>query len=318
MSDLIERYIHQVGRYLPPKERVEIEAELRSQIADQLDDRFQGMVTPEDVQSVLAEWGHPQQIAASYREAQYLIGPQLYPFMMAILGYGWLIVLPLVWFLGVFGALNVGQSPSLTSLLLEPILAALSASFIFSGVVVFLFALLERAGVRWDAKREAFNPAELPEIDDPRTVDRFELSSGISFGTIVMLLMLYWLRAGGLSLPFNLTAPTDVLPVSSVWLSFLILNFASYIGLVLWLLRRNRWSVGTWLLGTALETLGIFGMYFVLYQPLFLHFSSLHPDLASLPVVANLPELLVVITAFITLAGRADRLVKLFNYRASP
>ena len=29
MSELIERYVHQVGRYVAPKERVEIEAELR-------------------------------------------------------------------------------------------------------------------------------------------------------------------------------------------------------------------------------------------------------------------------------------------------
>ena len=47
MTELIERYVHQVGRYLPPKERAEIEAELRSQIQDQLDDRYAGSPTPD-------------------------------------------------------------------------------------------------------------------------------------------------------------------------------------------------------------------------------------------------------------------------------
>ena len=42
MSELIERYVHRVGRYLPGKERAEIEAELRSQIQDQLEDRYEG------------------------------------------------------------------------------------------------------------------------------------------------------------------------------------------------------------------------------------------------------------------------------------
>ena len=34
MADLVERYIYEVGRYLPKKERAEIQAELRSQIIE--------------------------------------------------------------------------------------------------------------------------------------------------------------------------------------------------------------------------------------------------------------------------------------------
>jgi len=49
MTELVERYVHQVGRYLPPQKRAEIEAELSSQINDQLDDRFAGRPTQQDV-----------------------------------------------------------------------------------------------------------------------------------------------------------------------------------------------------------------------------------------------------------------------------
>ena len=53
MSELIERYVHRVGRYLPGQERAEIEAELRSQIQDQLEDRYEGAPTEADVVAVL-------------------------------------------------------------------------------------------------------------------------------------------------------------------------------------------------------------------------------------------------------------------------
>ena len=57
MSDLVERYVHQVGRHVPQKERAEIQAELRSQILDQLDDRYEGAPTADNVADVLRELG---------------------------------------------------------------------------------------------------------------------------------------------------------------------------------------------------------------------------------------------------------------------
>ena len=62
MSELVERYVHQVGRYLPNKEREEIQAELRSQIQDQLDDRYEGAPTETDVAAVLKELGDPRRM----------------------------------------------------------------------------------------------------------------------------------------------------------------------------------------------------------------------------------------------------------------
>ena len=82
MSELIERYVHQVGRYLPSKERAEIQAELRSQIQDQLEDRYEGAPTQTDVAAVLKELGDPRRMAASYGGEQYLVGPDLYPCLL--------------------------------------------------------------------------------------------------------------------------------------------------------------------------------------------------------------------------------------------
>jgi len=94
MSELIERYVHQVGRYLSGKERDEIQAELRSQIQDQLEDRYEGAPTQADVAAVLKELGDPRHMAASYGGEQYLVGPDLYPVMMMVLRRGWVIVPP--------------------------------------------------------------------------------------------------------------------------------------------------------------------------------------------------------------------------------
>ena len=105
MTELVERYVHQVGRYLPPKERAEIEAELRSQIEDQLDDRFGGSPSPAEVALVLKELGEPRRMAASYGSEQYLVGPDLYPYMMGVLRYGWVLVPAIVVFLTLFGAI---------------------------------------------------------------------------------------------------------------------------------------------------------------------------------------------------------------------
>jgi len=66
MSDLIERYIHQVVRNLPPRERAEIAAELRSSIQDQLDDRYGAAPSDEEIVAVLLDFGNPHELAESY------------------------------------------------------------------------------------------------------------------------------------------------------------------------------------------------------------------------------------------------------------
>ena len=89
MTDLVERYVYKVGSYLPESEREEVQNELRSLIQDQLDDRFKGAPTQDDVVELLKEFGDPRQMAASYGREQYLIGPDLYPTMMYVLQRGW-------------------------------------------------------------------------------------------------------------------------------------------------------------------------------------------------------------------------------------
>ncbi|MCE7946630.1 MAG: hypothetical protein DYG88_04290 [Chloroflexi bacterium CFX4] len=317
MTDLIERYIHQVGRYLPRGERAEIEAELRSLIQDKLDDRYTGAPSPEAVASVLAELGYPHQMAASYGGGQYLIGPELYPSLMIVLRHGWLVVPAAVLFLNAFGALISAQPRPLLAWLLETVFGIGQAVFIFSAVVVLIFVVIQRSGVALSPEKP-FDPSTLPEVDDPRLVERFEATFGIAFGTFITLLLLYFLSVGGLTLRFPLSDPSDVLPVPRLWLALLILVSAAIIILYVVVLRRNRWSVALWLLDTVLETFGVICMYFVLYKPLLEPILAALPWLANVPFIHNSPEIIAVLTALSTLTVKGSKLIGLWRASSNP
>lgn len=319
MSDLIDRYVHQVGRYLPRHERADIEAELRSQIHDQLEDHYGGSPSEAEIAAVLTELGSPRQMATSYRGEQYLIGPTLYPTMMLVLRHGWLLVPAVVIFLSSFGMLTSAQSMPLPRFLLDTLLAAAQAILIFSAVVVLFFAILQHAGATFDEHQEAFNPLKLPEVDDPGVIDRAEVTFGVAFGTVFTLLLLYFLSVGGLTLRFNLSDPGEVIPSSLPWLLMLILVSASMIALHLLALWRNRWSASLWLTQTVLEVIGVICLYFAIAKPLFERVLADNPTLSSgLPILASAPEILAIGYGVVTLLARGSKLIRLWNYPHSP
>jgi hypothetical protein len=311
MTDLVERYVHQVGRYLPPDERAEIEAELRSQILDQLDDRYGESASDEEAAALLLEMGYPRHIAASYNRDQYLVGPQLYPILMGVLRYGWLLIASIILFLNVFGSLISSEPPTLTSVIIDPVIAALQAVFIFSGVVVLIFALIERSGVQLD--EEPFNPLTLPEVDDPHVVERLEAPIGVAVGLLIMFVLLYFLRVGGLTLRFNLSDPGEVIPVPVTWMVLLIIVIAAQVVVHLFMLGRKRWSIGMWLTQTVLEVLGTICLYFAVLDPFFDRVIAANPGLAYVP----LAQIIAVVFALLTLVSKGTKLVRLWNYRSN-
>jgi hypothetical protein len=309
MVDLVERYVHQVGRYLPAKERAEIEAELRSQIQDQLEDRFAGSPSEADVVVVLKEFGYPYVMATSYMGEQYLVGPLLYPFMMMVLRYGWLIIPAIVVFLNIFGALIAPPQKPILNLLIETVIAALQASLIFSAVVVLIFAVIQRASVELKDKESTstFNPSELPQVNDPSVVDRLESAFGLAIATIITMVLFYWLQVGGLTLRFNLSDPGEVIPVSSPWLILLILLVFAQAILGLWVLRRNRWSAGLLLTEALLEVAGLIPLYFAVLLPFFEHFPGN-------PGLRDVAEIIAIVLGIITLLTKGAKVVRLWNY----
>jgi hypothetical protein len=85
--NLLDRYIQEVGRFLPRVKRRDIQAELRSSLVDTLEDRFGKEQSDDQVAELLKEFGNPREVAASYHpQGQYLIGPGLYPLFTMVAG----------------------------------------------------------------------------------------------------------------------------------------------------------------------------------------------------------------------------------------
>lgn len=318
MSEMIERYVHMVVRNLPPRERGEIAAELRSLIQDQLDDRYGPNATPEQIAIVLLELGSPSELASSYQSDLHFIGPDLYPYLMMGLRRIWLIVPALVIFLSVFAAITAAEPVAFGGWLLETILNTAEATLVITAVVVLIFAVIERLVRENDEfaqemreNEEAFDPLHMPEVDDPRSVDRFEAIFGVILGIIVVLILIYFAQVGGLTLRFDLSNPGEVIPVPRTWLIVLIISGASQVAVQVLVLRRNQWDVASWGIQTLLELVAVFSLYFVLYLPVMTQLATANPAL-NLPA-ASIAQGIAILSALPILIGRVSRFVRLWN-----
>src|SRR6188474_235110 len=107
IMNLIDRYITELGKHLPRRNRTDIEAEIRSTLEDMLDERKQanGPSDEATVLELLKEYGSPREVAATYKTHQYLIGPRLFPTFEMVLR---------IVFAVVSGASLIGLGVSLT------------------------------------------------------------------------------------------------------------------------------------------------------------------------------------------------------------
>lgn len=314
-SDILDRYVHQVGRFLPPAERDDIEKELRSLLLDQLDDRLGDAPSAAEVAAVLREFGEPRQIAASYRRAQYLVGPGLYPYLMAVLHNGWLYVPSVFVFFNLFIALLSAEGETLLSLFIETAFVAAQGTFVFSALVVLVFALLERAGFEPLSKKTPFNPLELPARDDPTTVDRFEVAFGVALSVFFVIVFLYFLAVGGLTLRFDLHDPGTVIETPVGWHLLLVANVFLLLGLYLLTLLRNRRPFGIWLAQLALQLIGVIFLYFTVLGPLAGPTRQEVAERTGIFFTAALPEIIATGLALLILVDESGPLLKFWKHR---
>lgn len=310
MTDLVERYVYQVGEYLPREEREEVQNELRSLIQDQLDDRYKGSPTTDDVVELLTELGDPRHMAASYGREQYLIGPDLYPTMIRVLQRGWLWVPALVVMIRVLLAFLSGEPGTLLGLFLETAFTVVQAVFIFSAIVVLIFAIIQHSGEGLDEMQGEFDPRDLPQVEDSAGLDRGEVAFGMAFNVFLTFIFFYFLRVGGLTLRFNLAEPVEVLPVPTSWLIVYIITLVVMIIISALALRRGRWSVALLLAEMGAEAIGAVAGYFVIIEPLFgLLYESI-PALTNLPFAENAPLIAAVLLGFLALLDTFIKLTK--------
>lgn len=153
-KEWMERYIYQVVRRLPKKQRGEVSMELRELISDMLEQE-------EAIEAVLEKLGDPAEFAAQYQDgANSLIGPEYFD------TYTWLlkIVLPCamipIFIVGCIGAKGFEE-------IYEALFETLTGGITAFGSVTLAVAIMERQKVRLEKERKKTWRAEELEGEAP-------------------------------------------------------------------------------------------------------------------------------------------------------
>jgi hypothetical protein len=198
---LIERYIAEVGRHLPEKDRSDIEAEIRSMIEDMLEERGRHGMPADDklIAETLEELGDPKILAFKYAPPKrYLIGPDWYEGYIKVLQRVLFTALPI--FAMVTLILTLTRDP------LDPVSAvgeAVGGAFNVGVQILFwvtlVFFFLERSDEKPDALHkpgaQAWTISQLPEFPRKRQISIAETVMNIA----AILFVLIWI-----ALPFTM------------------------------------------------------------------------------------------------------------------
>ncbi len=259
--NLIERYIHEVGRQLPAKNRSDIQVELRSSLEDALESKVDGEPTKADVVALLKEFGTPKEVAATYYPAgQYLIGPSLYPLFWMVIG----IVLA-----ATIGAqlLALGIGFFFNQEAMDPVRAAMSllnSVPVALGMVVIVFIILQRFGVQPELMDSEWDPHNLPQIDaDEEPVKRGERIFSIIMTVVLLITLLFF--QGQISFVYSSGWQTLANPVIGQYILLISLALLFGIGLDIYLLWQGRWDTTSRLVKIAANVFSII-ILFLLVQ----------------------------------------------------
>ena len=254
--DLIERYIREVGRHLPRKNRADIQAELQSTLVDTLEAQVGGEASQEEVIALLKEFGSPERVAASYwPEGQYLIGPKLFPLFRMVVGITLSVfaIVQLV-MLGVTIVFNQETLPAL-----EFFGEFIASIFFAFGSIVLVFAVLQRFDVRPETEQEEWDPRDLPAIEETDTINRGWTVAEITVGLVIIAILLFLPDKIGVVLSPGMEFILN--PVIINYIPLIILTMLLGIGLDVILLWRGRWETSTRIAKIATNLFGIYVLY---------------------------------------------------------
>jgi hypothetical protein len=305
--NLIDKYIAEVGKYLPRKNRADIEAEIRSTLEDMLEERkpAEGEVDDKTIIELLKEYGAPRQVAESYTGPRYLIGPRVFPTFELVTK----IVVAVLIAVALAGlGLSLSKSslagPEALKTIGEGALNLLGGLITAFGNIVLVFAILERVlPAKEFEEEEEWNPAELAREPDPDRVKFGEQIFEMFF--LVLFLIVFNLYPGIIGIGFFsnnewvFISPilTEAFFSYLPWINVLILL---QLGFNVYLLRRGTWTMTARIMNIALE-LGSIALAIVMLRG---------PALASLTAsqLAGTP-LEESATLFVTMAGIVPTIV---------
>ncbi len=249
---LLNRYIHEVGRFLPRKTRDDIQAELRSSLVDTLEDRFGPEPAETDVEEVLKEFGSPRDVAASYHpQSQYLVGPGLYPLFRMV---AWIVVAAVLGAqLLAFGvAVFIAGEPFSALETLGSLVNSIPASL---GWVLITFMILQHFDAKPHLEEEPWDPKALPELNPEEDLKKGEVIFGLVFGILILVLVtLFPQWIGFLTTPGGSFYPN---PVILDYLVLIQISLLATIMLNIYLLWKGSWNFLTRMIKIGLDVFGV-------------------------------------------------------------
>lgn len=267
---LIDRYIAQVGRYLPQKSRTDIEKEIRSTLEDMLEDRSAESGKPVDdelVVQILKEFGHPLKVALSYMPQRSLIGPQLYPYFIMVMKFTLLIVLAIALVRMSIGIVQAGASiDAIVHSIVEGFLSLGGTAISSLGNVVLVFGILEWALPNVKEIPLEWDPRSLPdETPKPEHLNMRDVVSRIVFTLAAILIFNFYPQILGMGF---------IKQGQWIFIPLLSENFFRYMPWfnLLWgvevihgiiLLRQGRWQPATRWFSILIDILEIGMLYMI-------------------------------------------------------
>ena len=209
--ELLERYLHAVGNYLPKAQAADITAELKDSLLSKIEEqenRNGRTLNDDELRALIKANGHPMLVASQYLPQQQLIGPTVFP-------YWWFSLRLVLMILAMVHVVLVGIAAVTSG---NPIQAIIHGVFEFAGtaliyaaVLTLIFTLLERQQVRFCLFNN-WQPEKLAPIKDSLQISRCE--SG--FELVVSAVFISWwvglisfptaVFHDGVALPFKLSA----------------------------------------------------------------------------------------------------------------
>lgn len=253
----LDRYLAEIGRMLPRRQREDITAEIRSSLTDSLEDRARTEERPLDEEMVLDElvrFGPPRSVVDSYLPQKALIGPQLLPFFWMITR----IVLIVLIAVSLAGWIISGYQGSLTAeQLRDGLLGLLSGAMQAFGNIVLVFIILERflPKSEFEKERSDWNPRSLePVIDE----DRLSIPGlMVEIGFTIAALIFFNLYSSKIGLYIFSDGTVKFIPVVTdafyrllPWFS---LRWIADIAFKAVLIRQKRWNSTTRWISIALN-----------------------------------------------------------------
>lgn len=257
--ELIERYVQEVARRLPARQRTDVVRELRSSLLDELDDRFGPGATWTQAAILLRESGPPRQVAASYRpEHGYLIGPEWFPAFSLVLR---IVLAAIAGLLVLASAVAVATRPAseVGGILLGLVSGMVDGGLTAFAIVVAVFYLLQRTEKPPADRADAWVPEELPPAIECDAAGRGEAIAGVIAPPVVLALLYLFRDAIGIYVS-GVEGPllNDVFLAHLPWFAAALLGGMAVHAVLVW---RHRWSWTTRAADLAVDLFAVWVLY---------------------------------------------------------